>query len=95
MNLQELRKKYKPEILAIADKYGANNVRVFGSVARGKAKKTSDIDFLVDLTKPLSFEFAALHRELSKLLNKEVDIVTKKSLNKYLKEQVLKKARPL
>ena len=42
--LQQQREK----ILMLAEKHGAKNVRVFGSVARGQADEESDIDFLID-----------------------------------------------
>ena len=46
---QELLKAKKQEILKLAARYGARNVRLFGSVARGQARATSDVDFLVDM----------------------------------------------
>jgi predicted nucleotidyltransferase len=49
MTLQELRTTKRDEILRVAAKRGARNVRVFGSVARGESDARSDIDFLVDL----------------------------------------------
>ena len=49
MTLSELLRTRREEILRICAKYGARNVRVFGSVARGEADETSDIDFLVEL----------------------------------------------
>lgn len=48
MKLEEL-KAYREEILAIAKRYHAPNIRVFGSVARGESTKDSDVDFLVDV----------------------------------------------
>jgi uncharacterized protein len=38
----------RDEILRIAAKHGARNIRVFGSVARGEARAESDVDFLID-----------------------------------------------
>ena len=53
MTLQELRTSKRDEILRLAAKYGAKNVRVFGSAARGENDERSDLDFLVDLEPPL------------------------------------------
>ena len=53
MGIEELLLPFREEILKIATKYGADNLRVFGSVARGEATPDSDIDFLVEL-KPQS-----------------------------------------
>jgi len=47
MTLEKLLKK-KKKIIQIAKSYGAKNIRVFGSVARGESKKKSDVDILVD-----------------------------------------------
>ena len=49
MTLEAILKAKRDEILQLCAKYGARNVRVFGSVARGEADKQSDIDFLVEL----------------------------------------------
>ena len=48
MGLEELLQEKRQEILKIAAKHGAYNVRIFGSVARGEADEKSDVDFLVD-----------------------------------------------
>ena len=48
MTLEELRSRYRDQILALAEKRGAHNVRVFGSIARGNQHSNSDVDFLVD-----------------------------------------------
>ena len=49
MTLEELRRSNRDTILALAARHGAQNVRVFGSIARGEATECSDIDFLVEL----------------------------------------------
>ena len=49
MRLDELLKEKRDEILRSAAKYGARNIRVFGSLARGEADEKSDIDFLVEM----------------------------------------------
>jgi len=49
MGIAELLEDKRPEILAIAARYGASNLRVFGSVARGEAGPASDVDLLVTL----------------------------------------------
>jgi uncharacterized protein len=49
MKMEEL-KAYREEIIAIANRYHAPNIRVFGSVARGEATENSDVDFLIDVS---------------------------------------------
>jgi predicted nucleotidyltransferase len=64
----------RDEILEIAAQYGAHNVRIFGSVARGEARPDSDLDLLVDMESGRSlFDLAGLLYDLRKFLNREVE----------------------
>jgi uncharacterized protein len=95
MTNTSLRNK-RNQILSIASKHGASNVRIFGSFARGDAKPKSDIDFLVDVEPERSQFFpGGLVLELEKLLGRHVDVVTEKSLHWYIRERVLAEAVPL
>lgn len=79
--------------MELANKYGAYNVRIFGSVARGEADANSDIDFLVDMEVGRSlFDLGGLLMELQELLGCRVDLVTEKGLRKRLRERVLQEA---
>ena len=90
MTLQELRTSKRDEILRLAAKYGAKNVRVFGSLARGENDERSDIDFLVDLEPGRSlFDLGGLLMALHELLGMQVDVATEKALRPRLREQVL------
>jgi hypothetical protein len=90
-----LREK-RQQILALAEKYGARNVRIFGSVARGEARPDSDIDFLVELEPGRTlFDLGGLLYELQSLLGVEVDVVTEKGLSARMRERVLREAIPL
>lgn len=92
MTLEELM-KHKKEILKIAKKRGAKNVRVFGSVARNKAGKKSDVDILVDLEPGRTlFDLGGLLMDLQELLKCRVDVITSKRLKRDIKNQVLKEA---
>jgi predicted nucleotidyltransferase len=96
MNAQTLLKSRRKEILAIAARNGAVNLRVFGSVARGDDKPDSDIDFLVNLEAGRSLlDLARLLRELQTLLGHKVDVMTEAGLRPRIKAQVLQEARPL
>ncbi|MGB8214621.1 MAG: nucleotidyltransferase family protein [Anaerolineales bacterium] len=96
MNPDQLLQSNRQEIIRIAARHGAYNVRVFGSVARGEARPDSDVDFLVTLEAGRSLlDLARLLRELQALLNCPVDIVTEAGLRPRLRPQVLKEARPL
>ena len=87
--LQEKREA----ILATATKYGAYNIRIFGSVARGEANSESDVDFLVDMEAERSlFDLGGLLMELQDLLNCPVDVVTEKGLRQRIRDRVLSEA---
>ena len=96
MNANQLLQSKRQEIMQIAARNGAYNVRVFGSVARGEARPESDVDFLVNLEANRSLlDLARMLRELQTLLNCPVDVVTEAGLRARLRPQVLKEARPL
>jgi uncharacterized protein len=80
-------------ILSAARRRGAVNVRIFGSVARGDATASSDIDFLVDLEPGRSLlDLGGLLMDLEELLGTPVDVVTENGLRARLRERVLREA---
>jgi predicted nucleotidyltransferase len=83
-------------ILAIAGAHDARNVRVFGSFARGEQRPSSDIDLLVDLPQEATLlDLIGLKLDLEESLHRPVDIVTPDGLSPYLRERILREARPL
>ena len=96
MRLNELLAERRAEILAIAAQYGARDIRVFGSVARGDADESSDIDFLVDLQPDRSlFDLGGLITDLTALLGRPVDVVTPRGLKERIRDRVLAEAVPV
>ncbi len=96
MDIAELLASKKDEILRIAAKHGARNVRVFGSVARGEAKPDSDVDFLVDMEPGRTLlDQGGLLMDLRDLLDVQVDVVTEDGLKSRIRERVLKEAELL
>lgn len=86
----------REEILAVAREHGAFNVRVFGSVARGDDTPHSDIDFLVDLEEGRTlFDLGGVLMKIQELLGRKVDIVTERGLHWYLRDKIMKEAKPL
>lgn len=76
MTIKRLRSR-RDEILRIAGMHGASNVRVFGSVAKGTAGPTSDIDLLVDFQPERTLvDQVRLWRDLETLLGQSVDVVS-------------------
>ena len=93
MKLPEFLESKRDDILRIAARHGASNVRIFGSVARGDAAPDSDVDVLVDLEQGRSlFDLGALLENLRQLLGCSVDLVTEKGLRRRIRDQVLKEA---
>ena len=86
----------REEILRLAARHGARNVRVFGSAARGELTPESDVDFLVDAGAETSPFFpGGLIADLQDLLGREVDVATEQGIHEYIRGQVLEEARPL
>lgn len=80
-------------ILAIANRHGATNVRVFGSVVRGEVRDASDIDFLVEMRPQHSPWFpSGLRLDLQELLGRNVDVVTEPMLDTEIRADVLREA---
>src|ERR1017187_7911250 len=93
MTLQELRTTKRDEILNIAARRGARNVRVFCSMARGDDDERSDIDFLVDLEPDRSlFDLSGLLIDLEAALHSHVDVVTERGLRPRIRDRVLREA---
>jgi hypothetical protein len=96
MSIDELLQEKREEILRIAARHGAHNVRVFGSAVRGEASPDSDVDFLVEVGPGRSAWFpAGLVLDLEELLGRKVDVVTEQALHWYIHDRVLGEAVPL
>ena len=96
MDIPEMLSEKRADILAVAASYGASNVRVFGSVARGEAGDASDVDFLVDLEPGRSlFDLGGLLMDLQALLGREVDVATPGGLRSRIRERALREAMRL
>ena len=94
--MNPLLREKRDQILSIAARHGAGNVRVFGSVARGEAGPDSDVDLLIDITgEPTPWFPGGLIADLEDLLGRRVDVVTVKELHDTIRSRVLKEAVPL
>ena len=95
MDIKDFLKAKREEILRVAAKHGARNIRFFGSVALGKADEESDIDLLVEMEPaPSLLDHAALCLELQKVLGRKVDVVGDQGIKIRIRERVLREAVP-
>ncbi len=86
----------RDRIIQLAANHGVHNVRVFGSVVRGEAGPTSDIDLLVEMDKGRSLlDLIVLSQELEMFLERKVDILTDEGLSPYLEQRIHAEAVPL
>jgi predicted nucleotidyltransferase len=96
VTLQSLRASRREDILRLAGQRGARNLRVFGSVARGDANSSSDLDLLVEWEPNRSLlDHAGLVEDLQELLGMRVHIGTVNSLHWYVRDRILSEATPL
>jgi predicted nucleotidyltransferase len=93
----EMLRERRDEIIALAEKYGVYNVRIFGSVARGDATIGSDIDLLVDFPPKFSLlDLSGFWQDLQELLAYSVDVVEDHpKLRERFKLRILKDVIPL
>lgn len=85
--IEQIKKKVAP----ILSKYGVKSASVFGSVARGEATAKSDVDILVEISRPYGlFEFIGMRHNLEDVLEKKVDLVELSSIKSIIKESILK-----
>lgn len=93
MTIDKLLREKRINILEIAAEHGAQNVRVFGSAARGNAGKDSDVDFIVEMNPGRSLmDLGGLLMDLQDLLGVGVDIVTENGLRERIRQHVLDEA---
>lgn len=96
MNPYEVLNEKRNIIFDIAQKYGAGNIRIFGSVARGEADESSDIDLLVDLEEGRNLlDLGGLWQELNEVLGIKTEVFTEKTLKSKIKAKILKEAKVL
>jgi uncharacterized protein len=96
MNLRFMLEQKREKILEIAAQYGAYDLRIFGSVARGEDDEMSDIDILVNMEPGRSLmDLGGFLYDLQNLLGSKVDVVTENGLRPRIRETILNEAVPL
>jgi predicted nucleotidyltransferase len=78
---------------SLLERYGISAISLFGSVARGEATESSDVDLLVEFSRPIGLlQFVELKRALEEALGRRVDLVTPKALKPQFRDRILKEA---
>ena len=96
MSLDDLRRERRAAILDAARRHGARSIRVYGSVARGQATASSDLDLLVEWEADRSLlDIVGLKQNLEDLLGVTVDIGSERGLHWFIRDEVLREAVPL
>jgi len=96
VKLEKSLRLKRNDILLLASRHGAKNVRIFGSAARGEAGPESDVDFLVKMEDGRSLlDLSALVADLQDILGRKVDVVSEDGLYWLLRRKILKEAKPL
>lgn len=94
--LDKVKKVISEEKETLAKKYNVSRIGVFGSVLRGEENEKSDVDMLVEFSKPVSlFGLMDVEFYLENKLGKDVDLVPKDSLKKHIGEYILKEVQYL
>ena len=94
--MHPLIEAHRSKIRALAEHHGIRDVRVFGSMARGDADDTSDVDLLVTLPSGRTgLALGGLLMDVQKLLRRRVEVVTERGLHPALRERILQEAEPL
>ena len=96
MTLHQLVGNRRDEVLSIASRYGAKNVRLFGSCVREQDGVNSDVDVVVKMEPGRDLlDLIAIEQALSELLGCKVDVLTDDGISPYLEERILAEAQPL
>jgi len=92
MTIDEVKKKTAP----VFTQYGIEYAGVFGSVARGDDTPASDVDIIVRFGEPLGMiKYMGMIRGLEESLQRKVDVVTERSLNKFVKPHVMPEVKTI
>lgn len=93
LNVHKLLQPHLPELTR---RYHIKSLRLFGSYVRGEEKQSSDVDLLIDFSlTPTIFELMDLEEELEEILQRDVDLVTERSLRGAIGQRIRSEAVPV
>ncbi len=89
MKREDIENKLRIEKRYLMDRFYVSKIGLFGSFARDEQTETSDIDLLVEFSRPVGFEFLDLKDYLESVFGREVDLVTPNAIKPYMKDEIL------
>lgn len=96
MSIHTTLKDNREKILKIAEEHGIQSLKLFGSAARMEDQEDSDIDFLVTFESNRSlFDLIRFKNDMEDMLNRDVDVVTEKSVHHSIRDEIVSEARTL
>jgi predicted nucleotidyltransferase len=96
MDVAKAVKARREEIFRLAEKHGARNIRLFGSLARGETGPASDVDLLVDMTPGRTFlDLVVFWQDVEELLGCRVDVIAEGGISPCLRDRIHAEATPL
>lgn len=88
--LKQIEKIIERKRTFLEEKFNLKEIGIFGSYARGDETEYSDLDILVNFSKPIGWEFIDLKDFLEEILGSKVDLVTTNALKSQLRDRILK-----
>ena len=89
MKRDDIIRILKDQKAYLSEHYHVKKIGIFGSYARNDPSEDSDIDILVEFSRPVGFEFFDLKDYLESLFKKPVDLVTVNALKPYMRDEIL------
>lgn len=89
MRREDIENKLKIEKRFLMDRFYVSKIGLFGSFVRDEQTETSDIDLLVEFSRPVGFEFLDLKDYLESVFDREVDLVTPNAIKPYMRDEIL------
>jgi len=89
MKREDIEKILREQKSYLTENYHVKKIGIFGSYARNEQSSESDIDLLVEFSRPVGFEFIDLKDYLESLFEQPIDLVTENALKPYMKDEIL------
>jgi predicted nucleotidyltransferase len=89
MKREDIERILREQKSYLTENYYVKKIGIFGSYARNEQSNDSDIDLLVEFSRPVGFKFIDLKDYLESLFQKPIDLVTENALKSYIKDEIL------